>query len=119
MEVCCDEEIVETYKNVHFPNNEKLFENNSEREKAEKMPLPPLDYFKEALAEKTQFIFMLDKIVEHIAFWIIKNKDLKTREGHSIYRKRLEIEYPLLTEMGISVSANFTYLEFHFRTKLT
>lgn len=71
--------------------------------KVQKMPLPPLVLFHEALNNRKLFIFFLDKIVEHVAYWIIQNGDIVSSQGHSLYRERMAEEYPLLKEKCIEV----------------
>lgn len=67
---------------------------NADMDNARKMPLPPLDFFQQALSEKKLFLSFVDNIVENIAYWIIQHMDIKSREAHCIYRDRLAAEYP-------------------------
>lgn len=99
--------IISAYQLQHFPTPTKQKSSSYERadvENAASMPLPPLDIFKEAMLDKTIFITFVDKIVEQIAYWIIQHQDIRSKEGHSVYRKRLENEYNLLKDNCVKVN---------------
>lgn len=99
--------IISAYKLQHFPTPTKQKSSSYERsdvENAASMPLPPLDMFKEAMLDKKIFITFVDKIVEQIAYWIIQHQDIRSKEGHTVYRKRLQNEYNLLKDTCLKVN---------------